>query len=74
MIPFSEHLFVARSDAPTEFVDRIRGALFRLSETPEGLEILHGIKQNTSALVPVEDKDYDNLRTVMKVLQLHGVE
>jgi phosphonate transport system substrate-binding protein len=71
---YSEHLFVARSNTPSKLVDAIREAFFRLSKTPKGLEILHGIKQNTTALVPVEDRDYDNLRTVMKVLQQHGVE
>lgn len=72
--PFSEHLFVARSDAPTDFVQRVRAALYRLSDTPEGREILNGIKQGTTAMAPVTDTDYDNLRAVLKQLSEHGIE
>lgn len=72
--PFSEHLFVARSDAPEEFVSAARNALFRLSDTPEGRAILQDIKRTVTALVPVEDSDYDNLRTVLEILAEHGVE
>lgn len=72
--PFSEHLFVARSDAPEAFVVTVRNALYRLSNTQEGREILRNIKHGVTALVPVEDSDYDNLRTVLEVLGEHGVE
>ena len=72
--PFSEHLFVARSDAPEEFVVTVRNALYRLSETPEGRTILGNIKHGVTALVPVDDSDYDNLRKVLEMLGEHGVE
>ena len=72
--PFSEHLFVARSDAPEEFVETVRNALYRLSDTREGRAILRSIKQSVTALAPVEDSDYDNLRTVLDTLGEHGVE
>ena len=72
--PFSEHLFVARADAPEEFVDTLRTALYQLSDTQEGRVILGTIKQNITALVPVDDSDYDNLRAVLKLLSEHGVE
>lgn len=72
--PFSEHLFVARSDAPEAFVVTVRNALYRLSDTQEGRAILRTIKHSATALVPVDDSDYDNLRTVLETLSEHGVE
>ena len=72
--PFSEHLFVARSDAPEEFIATVRKALYRLSDTPEGRAILRNIKQSVTALVAVDDADYDNLREVLEQLGEQGVE
>ena len=71
---FSEHLFVARSDASPDFVEAVRSALFHLSDTAEGLKILQEIKQTATGLVPVDDRDYDNLRAVLTELQRHGVQ
>ena len=72
--PFSEHLFVARSDAPEAFVETVRNALYQLSDTTQGRAILRNIKQSVTALVPVDHSDYDNLRTVLDKLGQHGVE
>jgi phosphonate transport system substrate-binding protein len=71
---YSEHLFVARSDAPEDFIVKVRNTLFQLSDTAEGREILRNIKQSVTALVPVDDSDYDNLRRVLEMLSEHGVE
>jgi len=71
---FSEHLFVARGDASQEFVETVRKALYRLSETAQGRSILRAIKYSVTALVPVEDADYDNLRKVLQSLSKQGVE
>jgi phosphonate transport system substrate-binding protein len=71
---FSEHLFVARSDAPEEFIVTVRNAFYRLSDTPDGRAILRNIKHSVTALVPVDDSDYDNLRAVLEILGEHGVE
>ena len=72
--PFSEHLFVARADAPDEFVEAVSTALCQLSDTQQGRKILRSIKHSVTALVPVDDSDYDNLRAVLKLLSKHGVE
>lgn len=72
--PFSEHLFVARADAPDEFVEAVSTALCQLSDTQQGRNILRSIKHSVTALVPVDDSDYDNLRAVLKLLSEHGVE
>ncbi len=72
--PFSEHLFVARSDAPDHFVEAVRKALCQMSDTEEGRTILRTIKHSVTSLVPVDDADYDNLRAVLKHLSEYGVE
>jgi len=66
--PFSEHVFVARSDAPPAFIEAVTSALFRLSGSPEGHAILSGLKRGVTGMVPVQDKDYDNLREVLHAL------
>ena len=71
---YSEHLFVTRSNAPADFVNTVREALLNLANTEEGLAILQGIKPSATALVPVQDSDYDSLRTVLDSLRQHGVE
>ncbi len=72
--PFSEHLFVARANASDDFVKTVRKAFYQLSDTEEGRSILRTIKYSVTALVPVEDADYDNLRRVLSSLREHGVE
>jgi len=72
--PFSEHLFVARANAPKAFIDQVRKALYGLSDTPQGRVILRSIKPSVTALVPVKDADYDNLREVLRQLKEQGVE
>lgn len=72
--PFSEHLFVVRSDASPELIDQIRTALYRLSETPEGRMILQRIKSGVNALAPVVDEDYNNLRRVLGSLSMEELK
>ncbi|MGD8931659.1 MAG: phosphate/phosphite/phosphonate ABC transporter substrate-binding protein, partial [Chromatiales bacterium] len=72
--PYSEHLFVTRKDAPADFVDTVREALLHLADTEEGRKILNGIKPSATALVPVTDHDYDNLRTVLNTLHMQDVK
>lgn len=69
----SEHLFVARAGLPIQTVDAIRDALYWLQDTPEGQAIMRGIKKDMSAMVPVEDSDYDNLRRMLGDLERLGV-
>ena len=71
---YSEHLFVARANAPAEFIDRLRQTLLHMADTEQGLAILQGIKSSATALVPVQDSDYDSMRTVLDSLRRHGVE
>lgn len=69
----SEHLFVASNRLPEDTVQQLREALYRLNKTPSGTVVLHAIKEDASALVPVSDADYDNLRTILAALEASGV-
>jgi phosphonate transport system substrate-binding protein len=61
----SSHLFVANSTLSKEVVSKLQQAMWELHMTPEGLQILDTIKQGTTALVPVQDRDYTNLREIL---------
>lgn len=73
--PFiSEHLFVTRSTLPPETVDALRKALYHLKDDGEGRVIMSKIKNSMTGMVPVNDKDYDNLRIILQKLQKLGVQ
>lgn len=61
----SSHLFVLNPRLPEPVQHRVRRILYRLHEQPDGKGILDAIKQGTTALVPVEDRDYDSLRELL---------
>ncbi len=62
----SEHLFVARSTLPEETVKKLRAALLSIKNDPDADRIMSSIKKDITALVPVEDRNYDNLRVILK--------
>lgn len=64
----SEHLFVAGNHVPAEQVEKLRSALLRLHHSTKGKRIIQSIKQGASALVPVRNSDYDNLRAIFHKL------
>lgn len=70
----SEHLFVTKSTLPKDEVLKLREALFRLSDSEKGRRILKGVNEHATGLVPVEDRDYDNLRTILRALKRQGIE
>lgn len=65
----SEHLFVTRSDLPATQVKLLRQALLQLKSTTDGATIMRAIHKGMTAMVPVADIDYDNLRTMQRVLE-----
>ncbi len=69
----SEHLFVAGSRLPPHVVQMLRDALYALGDTEKGLYIMKSLKHSITAIVPVNDKDYDNLRVIMKAVGAPGV-
>lgn len=70
----AEHLFVANPKLGAEKIAILRAALLDLKNTPDGLAIMRGIKPGMNGMAPAEDKDYDNLRTILRELKANGVE
>jgi len=62
----SEHVFVCRQGLPQQQHKKMQEAMYKLSKTDAGRQILKSIKKSVSGLAPVNDKDYDNLRVIMR--------
>ena len=62
----SEHVFVSTGKTFLQQHKKIQDLMYQLSNTDEGRNILKSIKKRVSGLVPVVDKDYDNLRNIMR--------
>lgn len=71
---FSEHLFVASDNIPGELAQQLQSSLLKLHRQPDGKRILAAIKGTMTALVPAKDKDYDNLRTILRTLKELGID
>lgn len=61
-----EYLFVTRSTLPPADVERARQALLGLHRDAAGRDVLKRLQPGLSALVGVEDADYDGLRQMMR--------
>jgi phosphonate transport system substrate-binding protein len=64
--PIPEHLFVTSSRQTPDTVEALRAALLGIVRKPEGLRALRSIKDSGTNLVPVDDRDYDLLRKILK--------
>jgi len=71
--PISEYLFVAGKRLSPETVESLREGLLLLRENPAGGTIMRSIKPTVTALVPVSDPDYDNLRAILRELKENGI-
>lgn len=69
----SEHLFVASGKLDPAILSKLREAFYALSKAPNGKKIMGSIKPGITAMTPVEDKDYDNLREILRALEQIGV-
>jgi phosphonate transport system substrate-binding protein len=73
--PFlSEHLFVTSNSLPKKTVKELKEALYQLKNDKENMTIISRIEKDITGIVPVDDKDYDTLRAVLKTLKKTGVE
>ena len=63
-----EHVFVASNQVTEDHLMTIRAALLNLGTTPAGVLILQRIKSSVTAIVPAEDADYDQMRSLLKFL------
>jgi phosphonate transport system substrate-binding protein len=64
--PISEHVFVTRADLAPEQVARLRQVFLAVNEYPRKAEILAAVKKTVTGFAPVTDRDYDELRALMK--------
>ena len=65
----SEHLFIARSTLSAPTINALRKALFAVKDAGNAQSILSPIKEGMTALAPVDDRDYDNLRELLQKLK-----
>lgn len=59
------HLFVATRNLDPAQAERVRALLLNLHRQPRGGAILQALEKGVTALVPVNDADYDSLRALM---------
>ncbi len=69
----SEHLFVAGNHLPEAEVKAVRAALLALSAEKVVARVLAPLKSTLTGLVAVEDRDYQNLRQILRTLKQHGI-
>ncbi len=60
-----EHVFVARSDLPTELVEELREALEHVSEDPSGRFILQSLHPKAVNLASADQIDFSTLRQLL---------
>jgi len=65
----SEHVFVSRANLTEKTVAALRKAMFAASQSPDGVAALRSIKNSATGLIPVQDADYDSLRTIINSLK-----
>lgn len=70
----SEHNFVASSLLPKETVKALQEALLQLKYDKEGRAILLKMQGNLTGMVSASDRDYDNLRIILRKLKKIGVQ
>ena len=72
--PISDHVFVARAGLPADTVKKITQILFSLKDSEEGRRSLGALQKNLTALVPVQDADFDRMRKITHYLENAGVK
>ncbi len=60
-----EHCFAIQPTVPTETIEVLRQAFYKLGNDEKGLKILQDIKQSITGVLPVEDEQYDGLRLIL---------
>jgi phosphonate transport system substrate-binding protein len=70
----SEHLFVASSKLSPGTVADLRRYLFDLEKSPQGLAILASIQADATGLAPAADKDYNEMRRILREIEERGLE
>ena len=60
-----DHLFITSSTLPIAKVKKLRQALLQLSNEPNGKTIMSAMHKELTALIPVHERDYEQLRTIV---------
>lgn len=63
-----DHLFVTRADMPPADVNRLREAMLRIWERPDGPAILDKMHKGLTALIPAAATDYASLRGMSRAV------
>lgn len=69
----SEHLFVARKGLKGYEIEALRKALYELKDDQEGTVIMSRMRTSLTGLVPVINRDYENLRVMIQKLEEKGI-
>lgn len=69
----SEHLFVAGTHLKKPQVKKIRNAFLALYKRKDGAMIMQSIKPGITAYGTASNKDYNNLRHILKALKKHNL-
>ncbi|MBF0627577.1 MAG: phosphate/phosphite/phosphonate ABC transporter substrate-binding protein [Magnetococcales bacterium] len=69
----ANHLFVTRSDLPTDRIETLRTALLQMPTTPEGLQLLKNVDHAITGIEPGQDDEFSALRTTLRLLDQAGV-
>ncbi|UCD34825.1 MAG: phosphate/phosphite/phosphonate ABC transporter substrate-binding protein [Nitrospiraceae bacterium] len=71
--PVSEYLFVADSSLLPDTVEILREALLGLAEKEEGHSVMKSLSSSITGMVPVQDRDYDDLRRILERMEWPGI-
>ena len=69
-----EHLFITSSNLPENIISDLQNVLLNLHKSPEGKKIMTGIKSTMTQMLPVKDEDYNDLRTILKLVEKSGLK
>ena len=64
-----DHLFVTRSTLPITQIRKLREALLQLNKQPRGKEIMTAMHKELTALIPVHEADYAQLKNIVRKVE-----
>lgn len=67
------HCFVGQSKLSPELINKLQHALFNISATSSGKQILCNINQDITGILPIKDEEYNGLRKMLGQLKDSGL-
>ena len=68
-----EHIFVTSNKLDPATIQKLRDAFLTLDKDSNGSMIMNSIKPGITSMYPARDKDYDELREILRTLKQIGV-